>query len=182
MKSVPCTKSGVLVTSDVVAGGEGLTVAMAWGVGGVVDGEAAETLVLEPDGSFTLVSEARSPYYRYLDEDGGVAWGPCPIGAVLDFTERDQIRQLAADVRERMTPVLGVDGRPLPWDVELGFVDGRLQLFQVRPLVEQGRHRADGLVAALAAVGPSLPRTPLREPPEAPPPPPPAQAAVGGAS
>jgi hypothetical protein len=108
MKSVPSDKSGVLVTADVATGGKGVTIAMSWGVGGAVDGESAETLVLRDDGTDVVVSEAR------------------------------------------LTPALGDDGQPLPWDMELGFVAGKLALFQARPLVERGALRADRVVAALA--------------------------------
>jgi hypothetical protein len=149
MRSVPSTKSGVLVTADVATGGEGLTVATAWGVGGAVDGEEAEVVVLRPDGSTLLVTEAKSPWKRRLGEAGGVVWAPAAAGPVLTPGERDEVRRLAAEARERLAPAPGPDGRPLPWDIELGFVDGRLWLFQVRPLVERGSERAARAVAAL---------------------------------
>ncbi|MDX1504057.1 MAG: PEP/pyruvate-binding domain-containing protein, partial [Thermoanaerobaculia bacterium] len=107
MKSVPATKSGVLVTADLVERGEGLTVATAWGVGGAVDGEAAETLVLRPDGDVRLIGEAKAPYQRRLASKGGVEWIPAPKGPVLTPAERRALVELAAEVEARRAPAVG---------------------------------------------------------------------------
>ncbi len=151
MKSVPADKSGVLVTADLATRGRGLTVATAWGVGGAVDGEAAETLVLRPDGSTDLVGEAKAPYRRRLAVGGGVEWVPAEAGPVLTAAERDEVRRLAAEAVQKLEPAHSPAGEPLPWDIEFGFVDGRLTLFQVRPLVERGQQLADRVVAGLTA-------------------------------
>lgn len=150
MKSVPADKSGVLVTTDLVRRRPGLTVATSWGVGGAVDGDAAETLVLEPGGGVLLVGQAKAPYRRRLRSTGGVEWVPAEAGAVLTADEREALRDLAAEVAERLEPEVGMDGQPLPWDIEFGFVDSKLQLFQIRPLVERGSARADRALAALS--------------------------------
>ncbi len=76
MKSVPADKSGVLVTTDLVRRRPGLTVATSWGVGGAVDGDAAETVVLEPGGGVLMVGEAKAPYRRRLRADRGRGVGP----------------------------------------------------------------------------------------------------------
>ncbi len=153
MKSVPVDKSGVLVTTDLATRGEGLTVATSWGVGGAVDGEVAETLVLRPDGSVTLVGEAKAPYRRRLTPGGGVDWVPAPAGRVLTDADQSALRRLAAEVEEKLAPATGADGRPLPWDIEFGFVDGELTLFQIRPLVERGQLKADRILEPLVAGG-----------------------------
>jgi hypothetical protein len=150
MKSVPADKSGVLVTTDLVRRRPGLTVATSWGVGGAVDGDAAETLVLEPGGGVLMVGEAKAPYRRRLRETGGVEWVPAAAGAVLSPAEQAALRDLAAEVAARLEPETGVDGRELPWDIEFGFVGGKLQLFQIRPLVERGSARADRALEVLA--------------------------------
>jgi hypothetical protein len=150
MKSVPADKSGVMVTTDLVRRRPGLTVAAAWGVGGAVDGDAAETVVLAPDGSHLLVGEAKAPYRRKMRPAGGVEWVPAASGRVLSDDEQMQLRTLAAEIGSRLEPHLGADGAPLPWDVEFGFVGGKLELFQIRPLVERGSARADRAVAALS--------------------------------
>jgi len=182
MKSVPSDKSGVLVTADLAgdmsgdpAGRHrGITVSTAWGVGGAVDGEVAETLVLHPDGTHTLLSEAEAPYRRHLRPEGGIDWLPAAAGAVLGSGERQALRRLAAEVRDRYRPVTGPDGRPLPWDIEFGFVGQKLMLFQIRPLVERGRTLAERLVSELGGgAGAKSATTDLDQPPAAP------QAATG---
>jgi hypothetical protein len=150
MKSVPADKSGVLVTTDLVRRRPGLTVATSWGVGGAVDGDAAETVVLEPGGGVLVVGEAKAPYRRRLKETGGVEWVPAAAGPVLTADEQQALRGLAAEVAARLEPEIGTDGRTLPWDIEFGFVGGKLELFQIRPLVERGSARADRALAALA--------------------------------
>jgi hypothetical protein len=150
MKSMPSEKSGVLVTRDVVTGGEGVTVAAAWGPGAAVENEISETVVLRPDGRTVLVSEAKAPYKRRLAAKGGTEWVPAATGRVLTDAELGELRQLAAAVNEKLVPEVDELGRPLPWDVEFGFVDGRMWLFQARPLVERGGALADKVVRALA--------------------------------
>jgi hypothetical protein len=152
-KSVAADKSGVLVTTDLGRGAPGLTVAMAWGVGGAVDGEAAEQLAIGADGSVRLVAEAKAPYRRRLKESGGVEWVPAPAGAVLEPADIEALRAFAVELGAKLTPAAGADGGRLPWDVELGFVAGRLTLFQVRPLVERGEALADRIVSRLIPAG-----------------------------
>ncbi len=149
MKSVPADKSGVLVTTDVANRTEGLTVSTAWGVGGAVSGETTETLILRPDGGEQLISEAKSPYRRALNPAGGVVWQPATDGAVLTSDEKNQLRALAEEVAVKAEPAVGPQGQTLPWDIEFGFVDGELTLFQIRPLIERGQARADRILSSL---------------------------------
>ena len=148
MKSVPSEKSGVLVTSDLTTGGSGLTVSVAWGVGGAVDNESAESRVLRADGGSLLLAEAKAPYRRALAEEGGVVWLPADAGRVLTDGEMNALRQLADEVRERYPPALDERGNPLPWDIEFGFAGGKLWLLQIRPLIQRGRVEADAVVNA----------------------------------
>jgi len=149
MRSVPSDKSGVLVTANLASRQPGLTVSTAWGVGGAVAGEAAETLVLAAGGGEILLSEAKTPYQRALNKRGGVDWLPAPEGPVLTSSDKAQLRQLAAEVQRKYSPVFDDEGKPRPWDIEFGFVDGELTLFQIRPLVEKGQARADRAVSLL---------------------------------
>lgn len=155
MKSVPSSKSGVLVTTDLAGRGAGLTVSTAWGVGGAVAGEAAESLTLPVEGGERLISEAKAPYQRFLAAAGGMGWRRAPAGPVLTAAEKLALRALGDEVGQKYAAVLDTDGRALPWDIEFGFVDGELTLFQIRPLIERGQRRADR--ALLAAIGPSRP-------------------------
>jgi hypothetical protein len=153
MKSVPADKSGVMITTDLVRRRPGLTVATSWGVGGAVDGDAAETVILEADGGTTLIGEAKAPYRRRLQPGGGVEWVPAPSGRVLTDSEQEALRELAAEVAARLEPVVDTAGQPLPWDIELGFVKGSLQLFQIRPLIERGATVADRVISRLTPGG-----------------------------
>lgn len=156
MRTVPAEKSGVMVTTDLTRRRPGLTVATAWGVGGAVDGEAAEMVVLQPDGMQVPVREAKAPYRRRPRPSGGLEWVPASSGPVLTPDECAQLRDLAREIERAMRPVPGPDGTTLPWDIEFGFEDGKLRLFQIRPLVERGSARGDLVVRALvrrSAVG-----------------------------
>ena len=149
MKSVPSTKSGVLVTTNLADRAvPGLTASTAWGVGGAVAGEAAEGIVILDEGT-ELISEAKAPYRRRLAATGGVEWQPAPAGPVLTPAEIDALRALAAEVNEKYAPVYAEDGSQRPWDIEFGFIDGELTLFQIRPLVERTGRNADLLLGRL---------------------------------
>jgi hypothetical protein len=157
MQSVPSEKSGVMVTTNLAGGEPGLTVSAAWGVGGAVGGEAAETVVLHPDGRETLVSEAKAAYRRALDPAGGLRWVPAADGRVLTEADKRALAALAAEVARKYTPALDENGRPRPWDIEFGFVADELTLFQIRPLVERGQQLADRVLAAINGASPAAP-------------------------
>ncbi len=149
MKSVAATKSGVLVTANLAdRSATGMTASTAWGVGGAVAGEAAETLIIRDD-AVEVVTEAKAPYERRIAPKGGVDWVPANAGPVLDATEIAVLRALATQVGEKYEPVRDDGGRERPWDIEFGFVNGELTLFQIRPLVERDTGRADRLLRRL---------------------------------
>lgn len=152
-RSVPSDVSGVLVTWDLLRDQPGLTVTTAHGVGGAVDGEDAETVVLQPDGAVVLAAEAKTPYRRVLEPSGGVGWRPAPPGQVLDRRKQTALRALGRELARRLPATRGADGTPIPWDVEFGFVGDELKLFQVRPLVGRGGGPGDALVAAMGGGG-----------------------------
>ncbi len=156
LKSVNVDKSGVMITTGIVSSEpRDVTVAFNWGVGGAVDGQVAETYLLRYDGSDALLSPAREPSYRYLPSQGGigknVAYFEKPI---LSKVERDQLRQLAQEIRERLPGTPGIESRG-PFDVELGFLNGSVWLFQVRPFVESRNARS---TMYLREMDPDLPR------------------------
>ncbi|MDT8436259.1 MAG: PEP/pyruvate-binding domain-containing protein [Gemmatimonadota bacterium] len=148
LASVPSEKSGVLVTTglegdDPVREADQLTIATAEGVGGVVDGGAAETLLVEADGSVTLLSSARQTERRVLRPEGGVARVPAKRPErLLSEDEIAALRDLARRIEDEL-------GGGTPWDVEFGFAEGRLWLFQVRPFVRFGGR---GVLSRLADV------------------------------
>ncbi len=133
LQSVPSDMSGVLITSGLNMGNAAdLTVVVAEGVGGVVDGDSAETILVHPDATIKLLSQAKAPYRRRLGAKGGVEVVPCSKRDTLLTAEK--ITQLLATVAEwkRQVP-------PSPeastWDMEFGFVGSKLWLFQIRPFV-----------------------------------------------
>jgi hypothetical protein len=115
-------------------------------VGGAVDGEDAETVVVDPTGNITLLSQAKAPLRRALLPQGGAAMVPSRRPeTLLQAAEVSQLMAVVAEWRERFAP-----GDPTAvWDMEFGFVDGRLWLFQVRPFV---RFRSAGMMERLAVL------------------------------
>jgi hypothetical protein len=144
LKSVPSEKSGVMVTVDVESGRPGrLSVAVSEGVGGAVSGQAAEELRIDPAGrKIRLLAQAAEPLKSVLQRDGGMARVPASgAEAVLSGEEIGRLIDLAAVLPQRFPSIRDAQGRPAPADVEFGFVQGRLVLFQVRPFLESLRAR-----------------------------------------
>jgi hypothetical protein len=135
LASVPSEKSGVLITTGVEAGSpQDLTIVTAEGVGGGVDGEQAETILVAPSGVVRLLSQAKAPRRRALVNrgSGGVEW----LAAANPDTLL-QPRELAqlVSAANRWKALFAPDEPGTAWDMEFGFVEGRLWLFQVRPFV-----------------------------------------------
>ena len=151
--TVPVDKSGVLVSVDLDNGDrDWLSIATSEGLGGVVEGQVAEELrVHRASGALRLLSEATAPYRWATSPGGGLhrerAEGPSQL---LSEAEIERLRTLANDV-ERRSLVTGPDGSNMPADIEFGFVEGRLALFQIRPLVESRRARAHAYLAEMDA-------------------------------
>jgi hypothetical protein len=136
LESVPAEKSGVLVTADTDRGDPSkMLVATSEGVGGAVDGSPAETLVWSPDG-VELVTMFKSPQRRLLKAGGGSAIVPSTGSEyVLSEAELEALVSTSRKIRDRFEPSRDAQGRPRPWDVEYGFAEGKLWLFQARPFV-----------------------------------------------
>ena len=132
LRSVASEKSGVLITSGLQYGGpDDLTIATAEGVGGAVDGEDTETIVVAADGSVRLLSQAKAPTRRVLAADGGAVRVPARRPEhLLEAREIGQLRDVVRKWKRDFE-----DGPPRIWDLEFGFVDGHLWLFQIRPFI-----------------------------------------------
>ena len=142
MKSFPSEKSGVLVTADVDDGDRAwLSIAANEGIGGAVEGQAAEELRLRrTSGEVRLLAQASSPQQAALGEGGGVVKLPASgRERILTGEEIERLRHLADDVESRFPLPKGADGRPVTADIEFGFSHGQLALFQIRPFVESKR-------------------------------------------
>lgn len=140
LRSVPSEESGVLITRGLESGeAEDLTVVTAEGVGGAVEGQSAETLLIHPSGEWTLLSQARAPYRRVLSETGeGIEI--LPARRDLYLLTPDKVVQLTAAVKKWKLSRPETEADTV-WDMEFGFVDGKLWLFQVRPFVAQRNSR-----------------------------------------
>ncbi|NER09094.1 PEP/pyruvate-binding domain-containing protein [Muriicola jejuensis] len=137
--SVDVDYSGVMITKGINTGTEkDLTVAFSRGAGGAVDGQAAETRLVT-DQSDLLLAPARELYYNRLPETGGtdrqIATFEEPI---LNTSNKADIRKLASSLREILPRETKSDYRGA-YDVELGFKEDKLWLFQIRPFVENKR-------------------------------------------
>jgi hypothetical protein len=144
MQSVPAEKSGVLVTADVYSGKPGwLTVAVNEGVGGAVSGQTAEELKIHmQSGSIRLLAHATDPYKRVLLSEGGISTVPASgTPALLNQAEIGHLMDFARTVPERFPKLQDAQGRPVPADIEFGFYQNRLMLFQIRPFLESVRAR-----------------------------------------
>jgi hypothetical protein len=163
LRSVNVDKSGVMITSGLAsADPRDATAAFNRGVGGAVDGQAAETYLLRHTGEDQLLAPAREPTYRVLPASGGVTERPATFEApILSDDERRQLRGMASEMRQRLpgTPGVESDG---PFDIELGFLDGALWLFQVRPFVENRNARSTNYLLEMDPAPPADARVRLR--------------------
>ncbi len=144
LRSVPNEKSGVMVTQDIDSGDRAvLSVAVNEGVGGAVDGQSAESLRIDTrDGSVRVLAMATAPWRRMPAPGGGVV--KLPVSGRDSVLQPDEIRQLitlAQELPQRFPAITDDAGKPAPADIEFGFLDGRLQLFQLRPFLESRQAR-----------------------------------------
>ncbi|MCC6765166.1 MAG: hypothetical protein IT293_10925 [Deltaproteobacteria bacterium] len=150
LESVPSEKSGVLVTADVNGGEPGkMLVATSEGVGGAVDGTSAETLLWSPHG-VELLTLFKSPWRNALDVDGGSKIVPSTgRDTVLEPAELEQLVAAGKKITDEFTPVRNAAGKPKPWDIEFGFTNGKLWLFQCRPFLGNDELKNIPALAAL---------------------------------
>ncbi len=150
-QSVPVEKSGVMLTMDTESGRQdAYTVAVNEGVGGAVSGQGAEEWLLggEP-GASRLLSEASATTRRALPASGGMKMLPVSgRDHVLEAAEIEILRALANELPKRF-PMQDAEGQPLPADVEFGFLDGRLALFQIRPYQQSREARRNAFLLEL---------------------------------
>jgi phosphoenolpyruvate synthase/pyruvate phosphate dikinase len=139
-KSVPNDKSGVLVTANIATGDlDQFTVACGEGPGSAVSGESAEQLVINRDGTYKFEQQGKSPYRTLLkfDEKGGTTQVPTSgRSKILEDAEVAQLVELEKELKTAYPNNIDDLGRPIPWDVEFGFLGGKLQLLQIRQVNE----------------------------------------------
>ena len=154
LRSVPAEKSGVLVTREIDSGAAGwISVAVNEGVGGAVDGQAAESLRIETEkGRVRLLAQATAASKRRINPKGGVdKVAASGSDRVLSEDEITVLRRFAQELPQRFPPIADAQGRPAPADVEFGFLKGKLQLFQIRPFLESAAGRGRDYLKSLDA-------------------------------
>lgn len=152
LQSVPNDKSGVMVTQDIDTGNrEVLSVAVNEGVGGAVDGQSGESLRINTvDGSVRVLAMATAPWRRNPSPGGGI--DKLPVSGEESVLKPDEIRQLIAFSKalpERFPPITDDQGNPAPADIEFGFLDGKLHLFQLRPFLESRKARGSSYLGTM---------------------------------
>ena len=139
LESVAVDKSGVLLTADIDNGERNvLSVAVNEGLGGAVDGQAAESLRIAASGSdVRVLATATAPWRRVLDPEGGINMLPASgSDTVLTAQNIRTLQEFSSGLSNRFPSLVSERGESVAADVEFGFVDDRLRLFQIRPFVE----------------------------------------------
>ncbi|MFN2427444.1 MAG: PEP/pyruvate-binding domain-containing protein [Candidatus Binatia bacterium] len=136
LESIPSEKSGVLVTCDIETGDPTkMVIATSEGVGGAVDGTSAETLLWSPE-QIEVLTLYKSPWKNSLIPGGGSrVVASSGKDEVLSPRELDALVAAGKAVQQKLEPARDSSGRPRPWDIEFGFSDGKLWLFQSRPFI-----------------------------------------------
>ncbi len=149
--SVDVDYSGVLITKGINSGkDDDLTIAFSRGAGGAVDGQSAETYTLFKDGGYRLLAPARETYYNSLPLTGGTMKKSATFEKpVLNSKNLMDIRSLAKTIRETMPRETGKDYKGA-YDVELGFRDNKVWLFQIRPFVENRKALSSGYLESIS--------------------------------
>ncbi|MDX2249687.1 MAG: PEP/pyruvate-binding domain-containing protein [Bacteroidia bacterium] len=157
--SVDVDYSGVMITKGIVSNNPAdITIAFSRGAGGAVDGQAAESYLLRANGKNQLLSPAREPGYNRLPATGGTRKNIATFEApILNAQNLTAIRGLSAEVREKLPKTPGIETEG-PFDVEFGFLNNKLWLFQVRPFVENKRAAASEY---LLSITPQIPENKL---------------------
>ena len=149
--SVDVEYSGVLITKGISNNNEDdLTVAFSRGAGGAVDGQSAEAWLIDTFQSAHLLSPAREPYYNRLPENGGLERNIATFEApILSEKNIGDIRDLAKDIRITLPKATTADNTG-PYDVELGFLNNKLWLFQIRPFVENDNAKSSEYLKSIS--------------------------------
>lgn len=136
LRTVPVEKSGVMLTASVEDGNrQYLTISANEGIGGVVSSDSAETLLLNrKTGIVRLISQSRLTEKQVIDPKGGLKKVATKGGdRILTSEEIVQLDRLVDRIEGQFPKLEGEGGRDLPADIEFGFLNGRLVLFQIRP-------------------------------------------------
>ena len=148
--SVDVEYSGVMITKGINEGtDEDLTVAFSRGAGGAVDGQAAETRLINTSGN-RLLAPARQPDYIRLPETGGTqGYSTTFESNILSEQNIQSLREVAQDIRTKIPEETNTNPEGA-YDVELGFQDDKVWLFQIRPFVENKNALGNGYLDSIS--------------------------------
>jgi len=151
LRTVPSDVSGVMITQDVDSGDRNvLSVAVNEGVGGAVEGQAAESMRIDKrTGNVRLMAAATAPRRMVPLATGGVA--KVPTSGAETLLKAEDVRQLIAFSDEITKRFQQFDdrGQPAAADVEFAFVEGRRALLQIRPFNESRQAQASAHLAKM---------------------------------
>ncbi len=148
--SVDVDYSGVLITKGINSGNDkDLTIAFSRGAGGAVDGQSAETYTIYDASGYRLLAPAREPLYNTLPETGGTGKKVATFqNRVVNEKNLNEIKILANTIRKTLPEATNSDYEGA-YDVELGFKDNKLWLFQIRPFVENKKAVSSGYLESI---------------------------------
>ena len=135
--TVNVDKSGVMITKGITSGeDDDITVAFSRGAGGAVEGQASETYLLTKSGDNVLLSPSREIMFNVLPETGGSTKGISYFqNRIIKQKNLDMLKALSSEIKSKLNST-GGNTTIGPQDIELGFKDGKIWLFQIRPFVE----------------------------------------------
>ena len=147
--SVDVDYSGVMITKGINSGNDDdLTVAFSRGAGGAVDGQSAETRLITKNSNL-LLAPARQPDYIRLPTTGGTQKYITTFNApILNEGNIDDIITLAKEIRRTMAK--NTETTTQAYDVEFGFKDNKLWLFQIRPFVENKQAKSSDYLSSIS--------------------------------
>ncbi|TRZ46072.1 PEP/pyruvate-binding domain-containing protein [Robertkochia solimangrovi] len=146
--------SGVMITKGVATGDpEDLTVAVSRGVGGAVEGQNAESWVIHKNGTASLSAPARESEYTVLPESGGTEKRNTSFeDRILTNNNMLALKEFDKELQQKFME----KGTKGPFDMEFGFKNDKLWLFQVRPFVENKKAQSS---AYLESISPKIDET-----------------------
>ena len=141
--------SGVVITKGINAGGEkDLTIAFSKGAGGAVDGQSAETRVVFNNGN-QLLYPARESHYLTLPKSGGTKIAYTGFEKpILNEGNIQAIKDIVKEVRVTM-PKRTDPNYKGAYDLEMGFENNKLWLFQIRPFVENKKAKSSDYLKSI---------------------------------
>ena len=147
--SVDVDYSGVMITKGINSGDDNdLTVAFSRGAGGAVDGQSAETRLISSKTDVLLAPARQNDYIRLPDSGGTKKFTTTFEWPILNTRNINDIRTLASEIRKTM--VQHADTPNQAYDVEFGFKNDKLWLFQIRPFVENKQAKSSEYLSSIS--------------------------------